>query len=193
MTGAFVCVVGPSGAGKDTLIRGAQTLLAGDPRFVFPRRIVTRAASAFEDHDVVLPDAFERAAADGAFALSWTAHGLGYAIPADVLAALAKGAVVTCNLSRRAVAEARSRLAGVAVVHVTAPRAVLAARLGARGRECPAEIEARLDRDPGAEDLAPDCVIVNDGSAELATRKLVDVLRGLSERPLAGVDTAIER
>jgi ribose 1,5-bisphosphokinase len=107
--GTFVCVVGPSGAGKDTLIRGAQARLGADPRFLFPRRIVTRASSGFEEHDVMAPDVFRRMEAEGCFALSWAAHGLGYAIPLEAKAALAQGAVVTCNLSRRAIAEARSR------------------------------------------------------------------------------------
>src|SRR3569833_150302 len=44
-------VVGPSGAGKDTLIGGAREALAGDDRFVFVRRIVTRAGNSAEDHD----------------------------------------------------------------------------------------------------------------------------------------------
>jgi ribose 1,5-bisphosphokinase PhnN len=44
--GRLLAVVGPSGAGKDTLIARARTRLAGDPMIVFPLRIVTRAASA---------------------------------------------------------------------------------------------------------------------------------------------------
>ena len=52
----LVLVVGPSGAGKDTLINAAKAALAGDDRFVFPRRVVTRpAVTALEDHDTVTP------------------------------------------------------------------------------------------------------------------------------------------
>ena len=38
----LVLVVGPSGAGKDTLIAKAQAALKGDLRFAFVRRVVTR-------------------------------------------------------------------------------------------------------------------------------------------------------
>ena len=85
--GAFVAVVGPSGAGKDTLIGYAKARLAekGRGRFHFVRRVITRAADgSTEDHDTLSPMAFERAEADGAFALSWEAHGLCYGLPAEI-------------------------------------------------------------------------------------------------------------
>ncbi len=48
--GRLVLVVGPSGAGKDTLIGLAQAACAEDGTIVFPRRVVTREASASEDN-----------------------------------------------------------------------------------------------------------------------------------------------
>ena len=72
MSGCFVGVVGPSGAGKDTLIAAARQTLGGDPRFTFPRRVVTREASEAEDHDTLPLERFQALRADGAFALSWS-------------------------------------------------------------------------------------------------------------------------
>ncbi|MBN9309568.1 MAG: phosphonate metabolism protein/1,5-bisphosphokinase (PRPP-forming) PhnN, partial [Devosia sp.] len=75
--GALVLVVGPSGAGKDTLIGAAKTALAGDPRFTFPRRVVTRQAMVeLEDHDSIDAVEFSRQKLRGAYALDWEAHGL---------------------------------------------------------------------------------------------------------------------
>ena len=124
-TGGFVLVVGPSGAGKDTLLRLAREALAGDPRYVFPRRLVTRPPSVHEDNEAIGEADFSAGEAAGRFALSWRAHDLGYALPAASAALARAGHVVVCNVSRRVVAEARRRLPAVTVVEVTAPPEVL--------------------------------------------------------------------
>jgi len=123
MTGALVAIVGPSGAGKDTLIAHARAALSARAEFHFARRLVTRAANAFEDHDTIDTAAFDAAAASGAYALSWRAHGLGYALGGDVSDAIRAGRVVICNLSRGALPEARSRFQRMSVVEITAPPA----------------------------------------------------------------------
>jgi ribose 1,5-bisphosphokinase len=71
-----VLVVGPSGAGKDTLLRLARSACAGDGDVVFPRRVVTRPASEAEDNQELSPAAFRQAHARGDFALHWEAHGI---------------------------------------------------------------------------------------------------------------------
>ena len=110
VTGALVLVVGPSGAGKDTLISYARARLAGRDDVCFARRIVTRAADAtLEDHDTLSPEAFAERAARGDFALHWRAHGLCYALPACVDEALAAGRTVVANVSRGAVEARLSR------------------------------------------------------------------------------------
>ena len=48
--GHLVLVVGPSGAGKDTLINGARETLAQHHTIRVVRRVVTRASSQWEDH-----------------------------------------------------------------------------------------------------------------------------------------------
>ena len=78
----LVLVVGPSGAGKDTLLAAARRALSDDPRFHFVRRVITRAAEAGgEAHEAVTEAEF--AARD--FALLWQAHGLRYGIPVDAV------------------------------------------------------------------------------------------------------------
>ena len=58
MAGGFVFVVGPSGAGKDSLIAYARGAFADNERVIFPRRVVTRPSSEFEDHDSLEETAF---------------------------------------------------------------------------------------------------------------------------------------
>ena len=100
-TGALALIVGPSGAGKDTLIAAARNALGADPRFAFARRVVTRATpDQSEDHAVMTPATFASARADGRFLLSWEAHGLGYGIPISTADALRRSQVVVANGSR---------------------------------------------------------------------------------------------
>jgi ribose 1,5-bisphosphokinase len=136
MAGALVLVVGPSGAGKDTLIAAARDRLAGDPRFVFARRMVTRDAVAeVEDHDTISRQDFATGRDSGAFALCWEAHGLGYALPRSIEPDVAAGRVVVANGSRAIVGEAVRRYPSCRVLLIDADPAVRAQRLLGRGRE----------------------------------------------------------
>ncbi|KMO17561.1 phosphonate metabolism protein/1,5-bisphosphokinase (PRPP-forming) PhnN [Methylobacterium platani] len=173
-TGGFVLVVGPSGAGKDTLLRLAREALAGEPRYVFPRRLVTRPPSVHEDNEAIGEAEFAAGEAEGRFALSWRAHDLGYALPAATASLARDGHVVVCNVSRRVVDEARRRLPAVTVVEVTAPPGVLAARLAARGRPEDGDLAARLAR---SAPVAADCLVVNDRAPEAGAERLLAHLR----------------
>ncbi|MDF2996459.1 MAG: phnN [Xanthobacteraceae bacterium] len=177
-SGLLVLVVGPSGAGKDTLLAYAKARLGGRSDIVFVRRLVTRPPDATEDHEPFDVAAFENGLAAGRFALAWRANGLCYALGPDVKAALAAGRTVVANGSRAAVAEARARYPRVKLVLITAPPEVLAARIAARGREDANATAGRLAREP-ALDAAPDLTVLNDGAVELAGEKLAAFLAGL--------------
>lgn len=178
MGGLLVLVVGPSGAGKDTLIAAARDALGDDPRFVFPRRMVTRdAVPELEDHDTLSWEAF----AAGDFALSWEAHGLGYALPRSIEGDLAEGRVVIANVSRQVLAVAASRFQ-CAVVIVTADTETRAGRLTGRGRESGAEVAARLSREapPVPVGGAAVTVIDNSGGLEAAVSAFLGALHRFS-------------
>ena len=167
--GRFVMVVGPSGVGKDSLIRAARDVLAGDEHYVFPRRLVTRPSSDAEDNAEITAEAFERLRGEGAFAAAWTAHGLGYALPRAIDDDIARGRTVVCNVSRHAVQDLRSRYDNTFVVAIDAPREVLERRLATRKRGADGSLEQRLARAaPSPETLRPDAVILNAGTLEQA-------------------------
>jgi len=182
--GVLVAVVGASGAGKDTLLRGARAALAGDGRFRFLRRDITRGPDPDgEDHRPVLPAEFAARRDGGDYALWWDAHGLGYGLPAAALdAALRAGAVAVGNLSRGALPDAARRFP-LRVLEVAAPPALLAARLAARGREDAVAVAARLAREaPLPPGLAAERV-ENDGTPEAGIERMLRALRGAASVP----------
>jgi ribose 1,5-bisphosphokinase len=175
--GRLILVVGPSGAGKDTLLGLARAACAGAERIVFPRRVVTRPASAFEDNEQVSPEAFQQARLRGDFAAHWEAHGHGYGLPRAIDDDIRAGRVVVANVSRGVVDTIRRCYADVVVVLITAPAEVLAERLAARARGSDGELADRLGRvvDGAA---APDATISNVGSIEPHAREFLRIIWG---------------
>jgi len=175
--GRLILVVGPSGAGKDTLLGLAKSACADDPNIVFPRRVITRRASASEDNEEVSAGTFEAALARGEYAMHWQAHGHCYALSRAIDDDVRTGHTVIANVSRTVIAKMRRAYADVVVVLITAPPNVLAERLAIRGRSSDGSIEHRLGRTVG--ETAPDVTIVNTGSAEYHARQLVRAIKGV--------------
>lgn len=145
--GTLILVVGPSGSGKDTLIDAAKAALAGDPRFHFPQRDITRPAEAGgEAHNPIDTATFEANRSAGRYSLSWGAHGLFYGVPVSIEAMLDSGVSVVVNVSRSVIEEARRRFPPTAVISLSVPPEILRARLTARGRETASQIESRVAR-----------------------------------------------
>ena len=145
--GALIMVVGPSGAGKDTLIYGYQDRCKSDKNILFARRLITRPADAgSEPHETICHRQMEQLISQGRVALFWPAHGLTYALPETIDNHIAKGGTAIANGSRKALAQAASKYQRLLVIHITAPAHILAKRLATRGRETAEDIEQRLRR-----------------------------------------------
>ena len=167
----WVAVVGPSGAGKDTLLGAARAALGGDARFHFAGRVISRPEGVGEEaHEELSPAGF--AVAD--LAVVWQAHGLHYGIRR---AETRLAPVTVMSLSRGVLAEVAAR-APLTVIEVTAPPEVLAARLAARGREGPAEIAARLAREVPLPVGLAQLRVVNDGPVQQGAARLLAALEG---------------
>ena len=176
--GRLILVVGPSGAGKDTIIAGIKTVCKGNPMVVFPRRVVTRPTSSAEEHDSLDEPAFDQAANAGNFAFWWQAHGLKYGIPRSVEDDIRAGRTVVCNVSRAVVAGVRARFSSVFVVMVTAPPNILAARLAGRSRGTDGQLDLRIRRNDFFTDFEPDLTINNTGAPEDAVRLFLEAING---------------
>jgi len=177
--GRMVLVVGPSGAGKDTLMDALKARLAGRADVAFARRAITRVADAdAEDHDTLSREEFDRLVAEDGVALSWEAHGLGYVIPKSYDDAIRSGETVIANGSRRVLKQADQKYSNAITLLITAPVDILAERLAARGRESREAIQKRLER----ADLEPDDVanlirIENTGTVADAVDRMVTALK----------------
>ncbi len=179
--GRLVLVVGPSGSGKDSILRYAMNKFADDSRFVFPRRVVTREAdSSAEDHDTLDEQGFDEQASLGAFALMWHAHGLKYGVRHNINEDMAKSHVVAVNVSRTILEDAERRYPTAVIVEISADHAIRAARIAARGRETLDDAMKRTQRSVPAQSFSiPVHSIRNDGELAEAGDAFCQILESL--------------
>lgn len=182
--GCMIVVVGPSGAGKDSLMELAAGHLAGRADISFVQRTVTRAGDAGgETHRPISPEEFEIEAAAGGFSVFWRAHGHGYGVPRSTLESFQSGQNLVVNGSRAALADFAVIYSSLAVIHVTAERDCLVARLAARGRETAEEIRARLDRpEPPMPAGLTVYTIDNSGDLAEAGRQFAALVETIADR-----------
>ncbi|MEB0059991.1 MULTISPECIES: phosphonate metabolism protein/1,5-bisphosphokinase (PRPP-forming) PhnN [unclassified Variovorax] len=167
MKGQLIYVMGPSGAGKDSLLAWLRNHLPLEASVHWARRTITRPVqSGDEQHHSVDAQAFQRLCEAQAFAFDWQANGLRYGVRHVELAPLDAGCRVIVNGSRAYLSQALIRFPELEVIHVTASVDTLRARLLARGRETPAAVEARIERALAFQAPAGAIEVYNDGSLE---------------------------
>jgi len=173
--GTLFLMVGPSGAGKDTLIQAAADTLSGDSSYIVARRAITRPLDADrEDHEPVSVEDFRVREERGEFMLSWHVYDTWYGIPISYEEDLAAGRHIIANVSRTVVAPGVNNFPPVRVIQVTAPREVLEARL--RARADPATAAARLARAVVLPEGIPVTHLLNVGDVDRGAARLVQLL-----------------
>lgn len=180
--GRLIYLMGPSGAGKDSVLQGLQQCVCGR-RLRIARRVITRSAEAVgEDAVGVSAQVFADLESAGAFAMAWRANGLAYGIPKEIDNWLQEGCQVVVNGSRGYLEAARKRYPALVPVLLEVEPGILRARLNARARESAEQIEARLARSAVFIDNHPlggDPSILrldNSTSLETAVKRLLDII-----------------
>jgi ribose 1,5-bisphosphokinase len=171
-------VMGPSGAGKDSVLRFARARLTADRKVAFAHRYITRPAASGDENHIALSDAeFKARRAAGLFAYDWQAHGFRYGIGIEIAAWRQAGFIVIVSGSREHFQKLQPRPPELRPVLIMASAALLGERLAGRGRENGSAVALRLQR---AADYAIDdptvVVIENAARLEEAGARLLAVL-----------------
>lgn len=177
--GRLFYFVGPSGAGKDTLLQWVRQRIGDNAGTVFARRTITRQAHASELHEAVSEDKFWKLASAGHFAMAWQANGLCYGIRRGIEAELMAGRDVFVNGSREYVPQLQLLFPHARVIWIEADLSQIRARLQNRQRETGAALLRRLER--ASQFPPPDTHrvfrIENSGPIDIAGARLMNVLR----------------
>lgn len=145
MRGQLIYLVGPSGSGKDSILRELALLLPN--QCVVMKRVVTRDNSLpLDDEESLSQSEFNRLESASEFALCWRANGLGYGIRKELDQHLQNGKLVLVNGSREYWSEVVQRYPQAILVLIQVDSTLLGKRLLARGRETVEEIQLRLTR-----------------------------------------------
>lgn len=184
--GKLIVIVGPSGSGKDSMIRILRQKLVDDNRYLFVRRYVTRPETpSTEEHASLTHEQFDAARQNGQFAVTWQAHGLQYGIPIEVRKHIALGGTAIVNGSRRALWEISTVFPESVIVNIVVEPHILRERLISRGRETEEQLQKRLEQASiPLETDRPILEIDNSDTLEAAAKSLLQIVR-----PLALVNT----
>jgi len=180
-----ILVVGPSGAGKDTLLRMAREHFAAIPTLGFARRYITRPPGVDEDNYYVDEVGFSFLEKAAFFVSSWRAHRNCYGVPRHEInqnnGRETRKTVIT-SVSRSSIADFERACKTPITILVTARLEILEKRLLSRGRESAEKVKSRLQR--AHKPLSTNNYISFDNSGELlqSQNNFISLLEKLHSR-----------
>ena len=184
MNTRLIYVMGPSGAGKDSVLDWLRAHLPAHMPVHWAQRTITRPASAGgEAHEAIDTPHFLDLQSQGQLALAWQANGLHYGVRHTELAPLQQGHWVLVNGSRGHLPQALQSHPGLQVVHITADPATLVQRLTQRQRETPEQIQQRVARASAFVVPQGAIEILNNRSLDAAGQQLLLALQQLASWP----------
>jgi ribose 1,5-bisphosphokinase len=186
MNSQLIYVVGPSGAGKDSLLNWLRAQLPAQLPVTWVRRTINRpCVPDGEMHESVATSEFNRLLDAHEFAMHWAANEHLYGIRNAELARLTQQQWVFVNGSRAHLPQAAQRYPELTVLHITADIDILRQRLMGRGRESHEAIENRLSRTLTLR-VPPGCRLIeihNHDSLASSGQKLLQALQTLQDWP----------
>lgn len=177
--GRLCYIIGPSGSGKDSILKYARDQLSNHPNIIFAHRYITRLPEIDGENHIYLSDQeFEHRYKLGLFYMCWNYNNLWYGIGEEVSLWLSRGLNVVVNGSRRYLQSNSIPSENIDVVMVQTDLQLLRNRLISRGRETPQDIEKRLD----LADIQPvfdpknTHIIENNDTIETAGNQFIQIL-----------------
>lgn len=165
--GWLILVVGNSGSGKDSIMKGVKEKFPSELKSLYlAQRFITRPPSNTEDNIAVTPEEFKKISLQGRFALEWHIYGLDYGVPIDIDNWLEKGHPILVNVSRSIVKKARDIYKNILVVFIEVPFEITLKRIKERARESGEGLEMRIQRAKKNQTF-PDADFIVDNSGDL--------------------------
>ena len=184
--GTLFLVVGNSGSGKDSIMRGVIERYPSNLKSLYlTQRYITRPYSDTEDSIDVKPEDFKKLSLQGEFVLEWQIYGLDYGVPIEIDYWLEKGHPVLVNVSRSIIKKARRIYQNILVVFIDAPFEITLKRVKERARESGARLEERILRARQNQDMPDaDFIVDNSGDLEDAINQFLEYLISIIKKKL---------
>ena len=176
--GTLFLVVGNSGSGKDSIIRGIVENFPPNIKMILnPKRYITRIPSDTEKNLYVSPEKFREMSNKGDFALEWHIYGLDYGIPIIIEKWLDSGHPVIINVSRTVIREARAKYKNLKVIFIQVPIEISIHRLKDRKRELGDLLKQRIERARTHQTYnTADIIIDNSGALDDAIKFVMNYI-----------------
>jgi len=173
MNTKIVLIIGPSGVGKDTLLKEARKSLNGS--FNFINRYITRKPCKSEDNFYLDEYAFEILKHNSFFISTWNAHRNYYGIAKKSI----KNGINIISISRSKIKDFENLYDNVYTINITVSKENLKIRLENRARETDEEIKKRLNRNYPKIEAKNLIEFDNSEKLEVTSKRFLDLLRSI--------------